>query len=159
MQQFLMENLDKSSKIALIGIGNEDRHDDFVGSFVIQQLLERELARDNLFVIDAGSAPTNYIVDLSEWDPDVIVMVDAVDAQELPGSLIKVQKDQLHSQSLDSHSNAKVMLLDFLIAYKPSLKVVIVGIQAKDISLERGLSPEIKESALWLVEKLWSLLH
>lgn len=159
MMQYLTQYVDKTSRIAIVGVGNEDRNDDFVGPFVLRGLQEGGLAKANLVLIDAGTGPSNYIVDLVEWNPQHIIMVDAVDAQETPGTLLLVAKDQLHSRSVDSHSNAKILLLDFLIANNPQLKISILGIQVKDISLERKMSVEVEAAAAWLIKALFEVLQ
>ncbi len=158
IKEFLTQNLDKESKIALIGIGNEDLHDDFTGSYIIRALEQKGLQRDNLMVIDAGTGPSNYIADIATWEADCLLMIDAVDAQEPTGTLLLVDKEQLHTQSVDSHSNAKVLLVEFLIGLKPDLKVIIVGIQVKDISLKQALTTEVQQSADWLIGVLYELL-
>ncbi|MHA1266357.1 MAG: hydrogenase maturation protease [Candidatus Helarchaeota archaeon] len=159
IEEYLVKYMDGNSRIALIGIGNEDRHDDFVGSYILRKLMAKKFQRKNIYLIDAGTGPTNYIAELAEWNPELVIMIDAVDAQEPPGTLLLVEKDALHSQSVDSHSNAKVLLLDFLLGINPSLKTVIIGIQVKDISLTRQLSPEIIETAEWLIQRLENYLN
>ena len=128
VQTYLSQIIDKGKKIVIIGVGNEDRHDDFVGAYIVQALEKKGLQRENLMILDAGTGPSNYIADIATWEADCLVMVDAVDAQEPAGTLLLVEKDQLHSQSVDSHSNAKVLLVEFLIGLKPDLKLSLIHI-------------------------------
>ena len=116
----LSSKIDKKSRIALVGIGNEMRHDDFVGMFIIQELKKKGLQKDNILLVAAGDSASSYIVELNDWKPDYIIMIDAVDAKKPVGTVCLLEKDQLHSHSVDSHSNAKILLLDFVLGLNPS---------------------------------------
>jgi hydrogenase maturation protease len=159
VKEFFTNNFNRKQKVALVGIGNQDRHDDYVGVFIIQTLQQMGLQKENLLLVEAGDAPSNFISEIHDWLPDCVIMVDAVDAKTPPGTLLIIQKEQLHSHSVDSHSNAKILLLDFLLGLIPHLQIVILGIQVQDITFGQELSKEVRASAEWLAECLFKVLH
>lgn len=158
LEQFLRKAIARDSRIALVGIGNEARHDDFVGVYIIQQLLKKGLRKKNILLVEAGDAPTQFITKIHDWNPDCILMIDAIDAQQPTGTILAIPKDALHTRSVDSHSNAKILLLDFLLGLLPTLQVHILGIQVKDITFAEQLSEEVQASAELLTELLYTLL-
>jgi hydrogenase maturation protease len=158
LERFLEKAINKTSRIALVGIGNRDRHDDFVGVYVIQMLLEKGLQKENILLVEAGDAPTQFIAEIHTWGPECIIMIDAVDAKQVLGVVLNIPKEDLHKRSVDSHSNAKLLLLDFLLGLNPNLEIFILGIQVKDISFSQQLSEEVLASANWLIGVLYKLL-
>jgi hydrogenase maturation protease len=158
LEQFLKKGIDKDLRIALVGIGNEARHDDFVGVYIIQQIQIKGLQKENILLVEARDAPTQFITQIYDWKPDCIIMIDAIDAQQPAGAVLAIPKDALHTHSVDSHSNAKILLLDFLLGLLPNLQVQVLGIQVKDISFAKQLSEEVQASAEWLIEFLYKLL-
>lgn len=159
LERFLGKALDKNSRIALVGIGNRDRHDDFIGVYIIQRLQAKGLQKENLLLVEARDAPTQFITEIYDWRPECVIMIDAIDAKQAPGAVLTIPKDALHKHSVDSHSNAKILLLDFLLGLFPNLRVHVLGIQIKDISFAEQLSGEVQASAEWLIELLYKLLE
>jgi hydrogenase maturation protease len=122
-------------------------------------LQEKGLQKENILLVEAGDAPSQFIADIHTWGPECVIMVDAVDAKQAPGTILTIPKEALHTHSVDSHSNAKLLLLDFLLGLNPDLKIYIVGIQVKDISFTEQVSEEVLASADWLIEILYNLLN
>jgi len=158
LERFLEKTIDKTARIALVGVGNKDRQDDFVGLYVIQMLQAKGLQKENILLVEAGDAPTQFIPEIHTWDPEYILMIDAVDAKQIPGTVLNIPKDALNKYSIDSHSNAKILLLDFLLGLNPKLQIYILGIQVKEISFMQQLSEEVLASADWLIEVFYRLL-
>jgi hydrogenase maturation protease len=159
LEQVLGKAIDKNARTALVGIGNRDRYDDFVGVYVIQRLQAKGLRKENLLLVEARDAPTQFITEIYDWKPECVIMIDALDAKEAAGEVLSIPKDALHKHSVDSHSNAKLLLLDFLLGLIPDLRVHVLGIQVRDISFAKKLSKEVQASAEWLIEFLYKLLE
>lgn len=159
LEQFLGKVIDKHARNALVGVGNKDRHDDFVGVYTIQALQQKGLQKENILLVEARDAPTQFITQIHDWKPDCIIMIDALDAKQAAGTVLAIPKDALHKHSVDSHSNAKILLLDFLLGLIPNLRVHVLGIQVKDISFAEQISEEVQASADWLIELLYKLLN
>ena len=132
----------------LVGIGNLLRRDDGVGVVVAQQMSRRELP-DDVEVIDAGTAGTE-LAGLIEHRR-LVVVVDAIDAGEPPGSIFRLDPESVEPAScagLSVHDLHFLHALDEtrLLGSAPE-RVVIFAIQVADKSTGIGLSEPVGRAA------------
>ena len=72
----LKEWLDGAKKIAIIGIGNEFKKDDFVGSFIARKLKNVAFSK-RVLILDCGTVPESYTDKIIEFNPSHILVIDA----------------------------------------------------------------------------------
>src|SRR5436190_753858 len=79
----------KASRIAILGVGNQFRSDDAAGVLVARALASRECAleTEHLLIIEAGHAPENTTGELRRFAPDLVLIVDAAEMGETPGTI------------------------------------------------------------------------
>src|ERR1044071_818122 len=72
-------------RLAIVGIGNDFRCDDAAGVWIARRLLESRIISSlrNVLVLDAGHAPENRTADLRRFAPDVILLIDAAELDDL----------------------------------------------------------------------------
>ncbi|MGW2182284.1 hydrogenase maturation protease [Streptomyces sp. NPDC001732] len=139
-----------TTRIAVIGVGNEFRHDDGVGLAVVAQLAERAEERPlpsgtALLVCDGDPA---RLITLWE-DADFAILVDAAHAHPgLPGRLhrLKVDDGQL-SQTGTATSSHGLGLVDAVELARQLDRLpgqlVVYAIEAANSSLGTGLSAPV----------------
>jgi len=136
-------------KNILLGIGNRLRSDDGAGSCAADRF-----AHDDWLSIDGADVPENYTGVIKREHPELLVIVDACDLGEEPGTLRRVP---LHLLSQDSGFNTHAAPLAFLVDYlKPHAgEILFIGIQPGITEFGEGLSAAVADG----VERLIGHLH
>ncbi|MFB7209092.1 hydrogenase maturation protease [Streptomyces sp. NPDC056255] len=135
-----------TTRVAVIGVGNEFRHDDGVGWAVVAQLAERAEARPlpsgtALLVCDGDPA---RLITLWE-DADLAIVVDAAHAHPgRPGRLhrLKVDDGQLSQTGTATSSHGLGLGNAVELARLPG-QLVVYAVEGADSSLGTGLSAPV----------------
>jgi hydrogenase maturation protease len=149
---------DGAAKNILIGgIGSVLLGDDAVGPYVAQLLAARYEFEEGVEVSDLGTPALDLIEQIS--GKDAVILIDCVDTQADPGTLILYRKEDIvrHSPGvrMDPHSPALVETLlsaDFL-GVAPA-EVLLVGIVPKSFEAGADLNSAVRAS----VERAISLI-
>jgi hydrogenase 3 maturation protease len=134
-------------KTLILGIGNSMKQDDGVGPTVISKLkIKNEKLKMNVKLLDGGMAPENYTGKIKQLKPDTLIIIDAVDFGEEPGSIRMIEEGEIGGQSLSTHNVSLKTFVEFLRNDLPELKVWIIGIQPKQVAYGTELSPEVQRA-------------
>jgi hydrogenase maturation protease len=146
-----------SAKVLIAGIGNIFLGDDGFGVEVASRLMTRRLP-DGIEVADIGVRALHLAFALLD-PPDLLLVVDAVDRGEPPGTLFVIEPrlDGDTPATADAHS----MSLQTVIASLRGLggevpPILLVGCQPEFVGERMGLSPAVQEAvagAVALVER------
>src|ERR1051325_8726537 len=102
----------------------------------------------HVLIIEAGHAPENTTGEIRKFAPDLVLMVDAADMGETPGTIQWIPEESIDGMSASTHSLPLSMLARYL-TLELNCTVVVLGIQpdsnetGEDISL--GVSGAIQE--------------
>ncbi len=149
------QGADEKRPVTIVGIGNEYRGDDGVALLVLRQL-EKSL-RDKVRLIQLTGDQTE-LLDLMQ-ETDRLIIVDAVSSSAPAGTIFQINasKELFPSNffTVSSHSIdiAKTIELAKAINCLPEF-VLIYGIVGKDFSFTESLSPEARESAEIVRDKI-----
>ncbi|MGA2875609.1 MAG: hydrogenase maturation protease [Nitrososphaerales archaeon] len=130
-----------------MGIGNPYMHDDAIGLEVASELRKRRLG-ETVVVYDYQAMDLSLLMYFK--DASKIVLIDALKAGEIPGTVSKysvpVSKEQL--PNLPSHHEMQLYEIVDLARQTGVLEcpIVIVGVEPKDCSPGEGLSFEVNEA-------------
>lgn len=72
-----------ANKIVLAGIGNPIRTDDYVGLYIVEKLKGK--LPETVFLIEAETVPESYLLDIEEFHPSHVLLVDAAFLGLKPG--------------------------------------------------------------------------
>jgi hydrogenase 3 maturation protease len=144
----------KGNKIIILGIGNILRRDDGFGSHLVRQLKGNIKAK----VINGESVPENYLGSIAKEKPDLILIVDAVDFSDKPGTIRLFAPNQIKTTHLFATHNLSCQLLINFLQSQTKVDILFLAVQPKDISLGEGLSEELKESSERLKDALIKIL-
>ncbi len=109
----------------LMGIGNELNGDDAIGVLVARKLKKELIGWE---VIDAGVMPESYTSKIERLKPELLVMVDAIDGEELvPGDVKIVDRKSMGNLILSTHSIPLSVLYDYL--SQSVQRIVVIGIK------------------------------
>ena len=133
--------------IMVLGVGNLLFTDEGVGIHTVQTLLEQYEFSENVSIEDGGVLGINLLGIISEADE--LIVVDAIRNGGAPGTLHRLEGDDIPKRILAKNSLHQVDLLEALTLCQALDKVpetVIVGVEPEDIeTLGLELTPPVQE--------------
>jgi hydrogenase 3 maturation protease len=147
-------------RIAVLGVGNPMRSDDAAGVLLARALSERDCARniDRTLILEAGQAPENRTGELRRFGPDVVIIIDAADMKEAPGTIRWIPEDSIDGMSASTHSLPLSLLARYL-KLELNCVITILGIQLISNELGERVSPEILQAVEEVVAVLDELIR
>jgi hydrogenase 3 maturation protease len=133
--------LDPGDRLVVVGVGSDLRGDDAAGIVVARRLADEE--SDRLRVIEGGTAPENYTSVVKDFDPDQVLLVDAVEFGGDPGDVKPVDPGALAQTSFSSHAYPLTMLTDYL-ERETGATITLLGIQPASIDEGEDLSRAVE---------------
>lgn len=140
-----------------MGIGNTLRGDDATGpkliDIIYEKLVNSEVDSDNVYLLNAATAPENHTIEIRQINPSHLIIIDAVEFSDVPGSFIIVDKKQIDTFNFSTHT----MPISFLINYleeSVGCEILTLGIQPKDMTLVDTISDEVNSSIEELAETI-----
>jgi len=141
-----------SHRTAVIGVGNRLWGDDGAGPELLDRLKEEWEGRETpsnsqgkCFFIDAGEFPEDWLIRVADLEPDMILVIDAMDLHAEPGSVAVLESEALPEALCTSTHRLPLRTLLQLWEERGS-KAFVLGIQPKDVIFKEGLSPEVQMS-------------
>ncbi len=144
-------------KLIVLGVGNELKSDDGVGSFIIKKLKEENIENDNLLFIDAQTVPENFTGKIRKEKPTHLIIVDACLMDSRPGDMRIVDKDNFANIGISTHS----MSLSFFVRYlekDTGFKIIFVGIEPETMDWGAKPTPKVEKSAYEFIEILKGII-
>jgi hydrogenase 3 maturation protease len=133
------------------------RGDDGLGS-ILCRLLDENWENDAFVSIDGGTVPENFTGVIKRENPSHILLVDAVNMNQVPGHIKLVKKDEISKYSISTHA----LPISFIIKYLEEVtdsKIALLGVQPKNMDLEEEMSDEVKKSIDKVINILNNLFH
>jgi hydrogenase maturation protease len=143
---------DGSSKTVVLGLGNVLHADDGAGAQVIKRLLEDARVPADVELVEGGTLGLELLPYV--WDCSRLIVIDAVDVGEAPGTIVRMNAEELNSLP-GSSSVHQLGVSDLLVALRvlaqrePS--VVLLGVQPESTDWGTELSPAVAAAMEWLV--------
>ena len=139
----LLESLSKrlNGKVMILGVGNPLRGDDGAGPYLIGRLKGHVDAT----LLDCEEVPENFLGTIAEYQPDSILIIDAIDLGMSPGAVAILEEDKLRSAGGSTH-HAPLQLFINCVKAETGANVLVLGIQPKSIEFGSGISKEVKET-------------
>jgi len=152
----LKKKFKDAKKIAVLGIGSELRADDAAGLLVAEEL--KKIKNLKLKVFLGSTAPENFTGEIIKFKPTHILIIDSVDIDQKPGSILLINPDEVGGISFSTHMLPVKMMVDYFFA---SLKceIIIVGIQPKTLLFGEAVSEEVKKSTGKIIDIIQQILQ
>jgi len=145
-----------AERIVICGIGNDIRGDDAFGVLVAERLREL-IDNQNVLIINCGEVPENYTSKIAQFEPDLVVFVDAVDFGGEIGEYIIADPEETLGEAVSTHGLPLKFVMRFM---KTMIKAdfVLIGCQPGSTGLFQEPSELIKERSEKLAELLAEIL-
>jgi hydrogenase 3 maturation protease len=125
--------------------------DDGAGVLLAQRIKRSPL--QDWEILDGGSAPENVLHQVRDLNPEVVLLVDAVDMDLPPGAIRLIQDDLLENPFLFStHTLPLTFLIESLREFVP--QVDFLGIQPATIAFGYPMSEPVKEAVSQIYDGL-----
>jgi hydrogenase 3 maturation protease len=145
-------------RVAIVGIGNEERGDDAAGLEIVKRLqIELPQRGDDLLFLCTGTVPENFTREIVSFKPELVVLVDAADFGGKPGELVLAAPDAVRGIAFSTHTLPLSVLATY-IERMTGARVVVLGIQPKNTDASSGPSPEVERTVRELVKRIACLL-
>ena len=143
--------------MVILGVGNELRGDDSLGSFFIKELENNIAKHENVILLNGGLAPENFTGLIKKENPSHLIIVDAALMEAEPGTIKFINKENIANISTSTHS----MSLSFLVKYLEEsidFKLMLVGVEPLNMNLGEKLSKKVLISVEYLKNLFVSVL-
>jgi hydrogenase 3 maturation protease len=140
----LIQRLQGIRKIVILGIGSELVQDDAAGVSVAKALEKKFGEGNSKFKIIAGhTTPENFTSIIKEFHPEHLIIVDAADLKQQPGTIMDVPVEVLNDYTLGTHKLSLIMMIRYL---KETIGCgfTVLAIQYKNIEFNGKMTKEVK---------------
>lgn len=129
-QKLSRKELADQLRIVVMGVGYEFGGDDAAGAAVAASLLEMAVRVNNpdLLVINAGVAPENFTGAIRRFQPEVVVLVDAAQMDEAPGTIAWLDWHETTGMTTATHGLPLHIIAQYL-TNEIGCEVYLIGIQ------------------------------
>jgi len=144
LKRLLSDFLTDCRRLLVLTVGNELRSDDGLGPYLASLIQEAMEERGHL-VINAGTVPENFTGKIRSERPSHILIVDAVEMREEPGTVRLIERDNISEYSISTHA----MPLSFLVRYledQGDYRIALMGVQPENLEFGTGLSPAVEDA-------------
>lgn len=158
-QKTVKEFIAGEDRIVILGIGNIQKGDDAAGSVCARNLIKKigNALPGNLKIIDGGEIPENFTGDIRQFNPSRVLIIDAVIAGHEPGTIFIADPKMIENTDVSTHRMPLSMLCRFM-EESIGCKVIIIGIEAKEVDLDITVSKSVQNSTELLINHLFVLL-
>jgi hydrogenase 3 maturation protease len=145
-----------AKKVAIAGIGNPIRTDDYVGLNIVEQL-KGKLPK-TVLLIEAETVPESYLLDIEEFQPTHVLLIDAAFLGLNPG-----EASLFDAEKIDDYSAVTTHLLPLRIFCEyvkqvTAAKISLLLVEPKSMEFGEGLTAEVEAAAIRLTKMLAELL-
>jgi hydrogenase 3 maturation protease len=131
-------------KTAIIGVGSPVMGDDAAGIKVAEILQKKYKNKTRTVRVYIGNtAPENFTGEIRRFKPDRLIIVDAADLGEKPGSVMRIDPEVIGGVTFSSHTLPLKILADY-IRKEVGCEIIVYGIQPLHIEYCANISEEVK---------------
>lgn len=133
-----------AQRVVIVGIGNELNGDDAAGVWVARKLQEAagRVADSPVLIVEAGTAPENVTGALRKFAPALVLLIDAAQLNEPPGTIGWLDWRETTGISAVTHGLPLYVLAEYLVT-EIGCEVALIGIQPRTNAFDAPLSPEV----------------
>jgi hydrogenase 3 maturation protease len=144
-------------RVAIVGIGQELNGDDIAGLLVVRQLSNLIPSQDKILLVEAGSVPESFLGVIDRYQPDLVLLVDAVNLGAKSGALSWISLSDISGYSGSSHSLPLTLFVEYL-SRVCSCEIALLGVQPATTAFTHPMSPEVLSAVSKLTGEIMGLI-
>jgi len=160
----MAENLEKdlknwlgnAIKLVIVGIGNPIRKDDYVGLKIVENL--KGNLSEKVLLLEAETVPENFLLDIEEFSPTHVILIDAAFLGLSPGEVSLVEAEKIVDYSSITTHLLPMRIFCEYVRQATGAKIALLLVEPKDMGFGEGLTVEVQEAAERLTKVLIDLL-
>jgi hydrogenase 3 maturation protease len=145
-----------AKKVVVAGIGNPIRSDDYVGLRIVEGL--KDNVPESVCLLECETVPENYLMDIEDFKPTHILLIDAAFLELNPGEASLVRSERMVDYSAISTHALPLKIFCEHIKKATDAKIGLLLIEPKNIEFGEGLTVEVEAAAERLIKMLLELL-
>jgi len=150
-------------KICVLGIGSEFKADDSAGVVVVEELQKRfdsvkHSNGDKVMFINGATAPENFTGDIKRFAPTHLIIVDAAEMGETPGTVKLIPNDKVGGISFSTHVLPIAVMINYL-KQSINFESSIIGVEPQVLEFGAEMSKEVKEAVCVLSGNLFEAIE
>lgn len=131
----------RGRRAVILGVGNLLQGDDAVGPNLVDLLQ----GRIDASLINGGEVPENYLNSISASQPEVVLIIVALELGAEPGSIVILDTDRL--RAIENFTrNPGLAFLAVMIQDGTGAEVIVVGIQPEDTLFAAQISAPVNNT-------------
>ncbi len=142
--------------VVLVGIGNPIRTDDYVGLYIVEQLKGK--LPENVCLLEAETVPENYLLDIEEFHPSHVLLIDSAFLGLKPGEARLVDPVKFEGFSSVTTHLLPLRIFTEYVKQATGSKIASLLIEPKSMEFCEGLTREVQAAAKRLTKTLINLL-
>lgn len=133
-----------AQRLAVLGAGSTLRGDDAAGMRIVEKLQAAfdALHCPELLLCPGETAPENYSGKIKQFCPTHLLVIDAADVGETPGSIVEIRPEDVGGPTFCSHMLPLRVMIRYL-AQETEADVTLLGIQYKSIAFDTEMTEEM----------------
>jgi len=145
-----------SKRIVLAGIGNPIRTDDYLGLKIIEQLKGK--LPDTVLLIEAETVPESYLLEIEEFKPTRVLLIDAAFLGLHAGEAILVDAKKITDYSATTTHLLPLNIFCEYVKQATGAKIALLLVEPKSMEFGEGLTVEVQTASERLTKILVELL-
>jgi hydrogenase 3 maturation protease len=155
--QEALENWFKGAdRVAVAGIGNPIRRDDFVGVKIVQDLQGK--VPKNVQLIECETVPESFMQDIVDFKPSHVLLVDAAILGLNPGETRLVLPEHITDFPAVTTHVLPLRIFCEYITKMAEAKIALLLIEPEYTEFGEGLTPKVQATAEKITKQLLELL-
>ena len=145
-----------AKKVVIAGIGNPIRSDDYVGLKIVQDLQGK--VSENVCMLECETVPESYLLDIEEFKPTHVLLIDAAFLGLEPGEVSLVDSEKISDfPAITTHVLPLRIFCEY-VKQATGAKIALLLIEPKSMEFGEGLTLEVQAAAEKITKILLELL-
>jgi len=141
-----LKALKKKERFLVMAIGNDLKGDDGV-AWRVADMLAKEIGKDENFLTLKTSVPENHVKEISDFSPNLLIIIDAADFGKRPGAIKYIREYQISEAAVSTHTTPLTIFLRLYQADQPVKRAVtLIGIQKKSSDFGQPMTAPVREA-------------
>ena len=158
IKSLLEEALAGVSTVAILGCGSPLRGDDAAGSLIATNLADLDARSNGRARTYYGEvAPESQTGPIKEFNPELLLIIDAVDMSCEPGEVRIIPADEVGGVSFSTHILPLPILMQYLEG-EIGCRTLLLGIQVANLELMADMTPAVADAVNTITSALRELL-
>lgn len=129
------------NKIVFVGLGNSSREDDAAGMIITNKIKSSNSFPKANYII-AHTTPENFLNQILQYRPVLVVFIDAADMGSEPGGISWIDSNKIEELRISTHTYS-ISLIEKYLKLTTNLEVKYLVIQPLTINYKAGMTEKL----------------